>query len=221
LALLFGALGDVHGDFDAVRRIMSRHAGLPFWVCVGDVADAAGRYEAFPSPLYWIKGNNENFDAIAEGRLPANLHYMPSAHPFEIQGLRCAGLGGTFAPTWYAHRAAELPHPRKRTPRATELADKRRHFVSEEVEACKRLSGIDLFLTHEAPRPFRVGRLEAGKPQINEILDAMRPRLHLFGHHHRFEEISRSGGPSVGLDIVSRSYLLVDGATLAYERRPL
>ena len=32
--------------------------------------------------------------------------------------------------------------------------DKRRHFVRDEVLACKALTDIDVFLTHEAPRPF-------------------------------------------------------------------
>jgi len=52
---------------------MRRHPDIPFWVSVGDIADDEGRYEPVDAPLYWIKGNNENFDAIAEGRLPANL----------------------------------------------------------------------------------------------------------------------------------------------------
>jgi len=135
--------------------------------------------------------------------------------------LRVAGLGGTFAPTWYDTAAAELPHPKKGSARATELADKRRHFVREQVEACKTLRDVDVFLTHEAAKPFRPfpgGRgPEAGKSQINEVLAAMRPRLHLFGHHHRFSEQEREGVRSVGLDLVSRSYLLVDARTLEYE----
>ena len=57
---------------------MRQHPEVPFWLCVGDVADAAGRYEAFDAPLYWIKGNNENFDAIASGDLPSGLHYIPN-----------------------------------------------------------------------------------------------------------------------------------------------
>ena len=135
--------------------------------------------------------------------------------------LRVAGLGGTFAPTWYDTAAAELPHPKKGSARATELADKRRHFVREQVEACKALRDVDVFLTHEAAKPFRPfpgGRgPDAGKSQINEVLAAMRPRLHLFGHHHRFSEQEREGVRSVGLDLVSRSYLLVDARTLEYE----
>ena len=213
----FGALGDIHGDFAAARRIMEGHADVPFWLCVGDVADADGRYEPMPVPLHFIKGNNEGFDAIASGALPERLHYLPNAELRTIGHVRVAGLGGTFAPTWFNTPAAALPHPRKGTAKATELADKRRHFVQEEVEACKRLQEVDVFLTHEAPRPFRVGRMDAGKTAVNDVLSAVRPRLHLFGHHHRFAEMDAQGVRSVALDLVSRSYLLVDSETLTYE----
>jgi Icc-related predicted phosphoesterase len=215
--LKFGALGDIHGDFASVRRIMRQHPEIELWLSVGDVADASGRYEPFDAPLYWIKGNNENFDLIASGDLPAGHHHIPNGTLHSIAGLRVAGLGGTFAPTVYEMAASELPHPKKGTPKATELADRRRHFVREEVEACRRMKDVDILLTHEAPRPFRVGRgNDAGKTPINEILAAMKPRLHLFGHHHRFTEMEVQGVRSVCLDLVSTSYLLVESATLEY-----
>ena len=151
-----GAVGDIHGDFASVRRIMRQHPEVHTWLCVGDVADGEGRYEAFDAPLHWIKGNNENFDLIASGDLPANLHYIPNGTLQLIAGMRVAGLGGTFAPTVYDVPAAALPHPKKGTAKATELADRRRHFVREEVEACKAFERVDILLTHEAPRPFRV-----------------------------------------------------------------
>ncbi|MCA1559650.1 MAG: metallophosphoesterase [Acidobacteria bacterium] len=213
----FGALGDLHGNFERARRIVRQHPDVPFWLCVGDLADADGRYEAVDTPLYWIKGNNENFDTIAAGALPAGLHYVPNAQEIDVGEIRVAGLGGTLAPTWYETPAADLPHPRKGTVRATELADKRRHFVREEVDACKRMRGIDVFLTHEAARPYRAGRgNDAGKTPINEVLVSMQPRLHLFGHHHRFTEQEREGVRSIGLDLVSESYLLIDAPTLEY-----
>jgi hypothetical protein len=55
-----------------------------------------------------------------------------------------AGLGGTYAPTWFDAPAGSLPHRPK--------DDRRRHFVREEVEACKRLEAVDILMTHEAPR---------------------------------------------------------------------
>ncbi len=213
----FGALGDIHGDFASVRRIMRRHPEIPFWLCVGDVADAEGRYESLDAPIYWIKGNNENFDRIASGDLPAGLHHLANGTVQTVSGLRVAGLGGTFAPTMYDLPAAELPHPKKGSAKATELADRRRHFVRGEVEACTRLKNIDVLLTHEAPRPFRTARgNDAGKTPVNEILGAMKPRLHLFGHHHRFAEAQVQGVRSVCLDLVSASYLLVEAPSLEY-----
>ncbi len=225
----FGALGDIHGAFDAARAIVARHPEVPFWLCVGDLATLEGRYEPVGAPVYWIHGNNDNFDAIAAGDLPADLHHIPNGTVARPEGraprvdwLRVAGLGGTFAPTWYDTRASELPSPVARglqTPgRPRVRDDKRRHFVREEVEACKRLGDIDVLLTHEAAKPFRAfpgGRgPDAGKAHINEVLAAMRPRLHLFGHHHRFSDEMREGVRSVGLDLVTRSYLLVNGASL-------
>jgi hypothetical protein len=231
--MLFGALGDIHGAFDAARGIIARHPEVPFWLCVGDIATDEGRYEPLGAPVYWIHGNNDNFDAIAAGDLPADLRYVANGSAVDVGGasevgrvfrpgdrVRVAGLGGTFAPTWYETPASELPHPKKGSARATELADKRRHFVREQVEASKALSGIDLLLTHEAAKPFRPlpgGRgPDAGKTQINEVLQAMQPRLHLFGHHHRFSEQEREGVRSVGLDLVTRSYLLIDSRSLDY-----
>ena len=193
--------------------------GIAFWLCVGDVATPDGRYEPFPAPLYFIKGNNENFDVLASGELPENLFYIPNGQRTAISELRIAGLGGTHAPTMYEVRAADLPHPKKSTPKATEAADRRRHFVREEVEACKTLRDVDVFLSHEAPRPFRVPRgIDAGKTPINEVLAAMQPRLHLFGHHHRFVAGESQGVPSLCLDAVGASYLLIVRNTLEYQQ---
>ena len=217
--MVLGALGDIHGDFESARRIMERHPGVPFWLCIGDVATADGRYEPLPRPLHWIKGNNENFDAIAAGDLPSGLHYLPNGQLLRLNGLRIVGLGGTFATTMYDVPAADSPHPSKSSPKATELADRRRHFVREEVEACKGAGSVDILLSHEAPRPFRVNRgIDAGKTPINEVLAALKPRLHLFGHHHRFTESTVSGVRSICLDLVGASYLLIDPSTLEYQQ---
>jgi Icc-related predicted phosphoesterase len=222
--MLVGALADIHGNFDAMRRAMDRHPDVPFWLCVGDVASRSGAYPEPPAPVYWIKGNNENFDRIAEWEAErdqvTNLHYIPNGTARSVGGLTVAGLGGTYAPTWFETRAANLPH------RPSD--DKRRHFVREEVEACKRLSGVDVLMTHEAARPFiivdepgegsRPRRRDAGKPAINDVLATMKPRLHLCGHHHRFVETVREGVPSVCIDRINRSYLLIDAETLEYTK---
>jgi len=42
----------------------------------------------------------------------------------------------------------------------------------------------------------------------------MRPRLHLFGHHHRYSEQTIGGVRSIGLDLASRSYALIHSGSL-------
>jgi uncharacterized protein len=226
-----GALGDIHGEFETVRTIMQRHADVPLWVCVGDVASNDGEYFAPEAPLYFIKGNNEDFDvlaAAASGEPPAAmLHYMKNGGPHVAGPWRIAALGGTFAPSWYNTPPSALPPSKGRRPSGggslklgKSRDDKRRHFVRDEVIACKALTNIDVFLTHEAPRPFYpVGRrIDAGKTVLNDVLTAMKPRLHLFGHHHEFTDAVRQGVRSIGLDVVTKSYLLVDASTFKTER---
>jgi hypothetical protein len=210
---------------------MERHPDVPLWICVGDLASRTGEYPTPPRPLFWIKGNNEDFQRIAAWEAgepqPHNLHYIRNGTAAGVGGLRVAGLGGTFAPKWFEARVADLSHGRRDAP-VEKRDDKRRHFVREEAEACKLLAPIDILMTHEAARPFIVveeaspgrkgRRMDAGKPAINDVLATLKPRLHLCGHHHRFSETVREGVPSVCIDRINRSYLLVDAETLHYHR---
>src|SRR5262245_13181885 len=113
-----GALGDIHGAFDTVLDIMARYPDVLLWVQVGDVASNDGQYFTPPSPIYWIKGNNEDFDVIAEamaGHSPSpTLHYLPNGGAYSVGPWRVAALGGTFAPTWYHSPVAFLPPSRGR-----------------------------------------------------------------------------------------------------------
>jgi hypothetical protein len=225
-----GALGDIHGAFDTVHHIMTRHEDVPLWVCVGDVASNDGEYFTPIAPLFFIKGNNEDFDILADaraGRPPApTLHYLPNGGPYRVGPWRVAALGGTFAPSWYNTPAAALPPSKGKKPSPASLKlgksrdDKRRHFVRDEVLLCKSLANVDLFMTHEAPRPFYPAgrRIDAGKTVLNDVLAAMKPRLHLFGHHHEFTDSMRHGVRSIGLDVVTKSYLLINVETFKTER---
>jgi Icc-related predicted phosphoesterase len=224
---LFGIIGDIHGNFEAFNRILTRHPEVPFWVCVGDVASVTGAYPEPAAPFYFIQGNNESFDRLAAMRSgaepPSNLHFIPNGTVTSVGGIGVAGVGGTFAPTWYDTPAAALPVKGK--------DDKRRHFVREEVEAAKRLRKVDVLLTHEAPKPFwielpsstsptRKWRRDVGTEAITEVADAIHPRLHCFGHHHTFAHFDRAGIPTICVDRVNRSYLLVDLDTFAWKVHP-
>src|SRR5204863_2356907 len=164
-------------------------------------------------------------DAI-EHPSSSTLRYLPNGGPYLVGPWRVAALGGTFAPSWYHSPAAALPPSRGRRIAGASVKlgksrdDKRRHFVRDEVMACKALTDIDVVLTHEAPRPFYPAgsRMDAGKTVLNDVLASLHPRLHLFGHHHEFTDSMRQGVRAVGLDVVTKSYLLVDAETFKVER---
>ncbi len=195
---------------------MRRHPHVPLWVQVGDVAANDGSYFAPVAPLYWIKGNNEDFDVVARaiaGHPPApTLHYLPNGGPYAVGPWQVAALGGTFAPNWYHTKAAALPPARRAGSTGLKLGksrdDKRRHFVVDEVQVCRGLAGIDVFLTHEAPRPFHPAgkRIDAGKTAINTVLAAMQPaaapvrtspRVHRLDPAGRAVDRARRRGPLV------------------------
>lgn len=224
---MFGVVADIHGNFAALDTVLRRHPEVPFWLCVGDVASRDGSYPTPAAPLYWIKGNNEAFDRIdafqTGSDIIPHLHFIPNGTAVTLGGLRVAGLGGTFAPTWFETPAAALPGRGRKD-------DKRRHFVREEVDAARQLAPVDVLLTHEAPTPFwielpsptapgRKWRRDVGKAAISELADHLRPRLHLFGHHHVQASFTREGIPTVCVDRINRGYLLVDETTLAWDAR--
>ena len=232
--MLIGALGDIHGEFDTVRDIMARHPDV--------AALAAGRRHRdatpaniflLPLPLYWIKGNNEDFDVIAAaiaGHPPApNLHYLRNG------GCIRSGRGASPRSAARSRRAGTTPRPRRcppskgrQTSRAVGLIklgksrdDKRRHFVKEEVLACKTLSEHRRVPDARSAASVLSGRHAAstqGRPLSTTCSTAMRPRLHLFGHHHEFTDSQRHGIRSIGLDIVTKSYLLIHAETFRCER---
>ena len=147
--------------------------------------------------------------AGADAALPAQRRPAPRSGPWRV-----AALGGTFAPSWYNTPAAALPPSRGRKATAASLKlgksrdDKRRHFVRDEVAArARRLTDIDVFLTHEAPRPFYpAGRRHRRRQDRASTRCSRRcsPRLHLFGHHHEFTDSVRQGVRSIGLDVVTQ-----------------
>ena len=229
MQMLIGALGDIHGAFETVEDIMTRHPDVPLWVSVGDVASNDGEYSrrsrrctgsrattrtSTSLRRRWPGGRRAGTALPAQRRSVAGgaLARRGARRHVRAELVSHAG-GGAAAVARAENGGTSLKLGKSRD-------DKRRHFVRDEVVACKALAGIDVFLTHEAPRPFYPAgrRIDAGKTVLNEVLTAMRPRLHLFGHHHEFTDSIRQGVRSIGLDVVTTSYLLVDAATLRCER---
>ena len=206
------ALGDIHGDFESVRRIIARHPDVPFWLCVGDLADDQGRYEAVDATVYWIKGNNENFDAIAARKLPAvaalssrTARWRRStacAWPGSAERLRRPGTrrsGGDASAPGQANGAGD---------------GARRQAAALRQRRSRSLQGIRATSTCSC-RTKRRGRIASGrdrartpgKTPINEVLAWRRSRGCTSSDIITRSRIRAAGVRSIGLDLVSQSYL--------------
>ena len=87
----------------------------------------------------------------------------------------------------------------------------RRQAAALRARGGRRLQGADRHRRVPDARgaaavsPGRRARgIDAGKTAINEVLAAMQPRLHLFGHHHGSPSRSVQGVRSIGLDLSSQ-----------------
>ena len=204
-------LGDAHADDPDNRRALFaayREADADIALQLGDLL-----YYDLPIPTYFIAGNNEDFDiidALRHGRVESsdvtNAHLLGD-EAVEVEGLRVAGLSGNYAPTQY-----ERPRPNLQ-------GERRRHFVRGDVEAVERIEDVDVLLTHEAPHGLPVAEeYEVGCQYIDELLDAVEPRLCLVGHHHQHAESDYGDTHVVGLDPVWESYYTLDPDTLEVVR---
>lgn len=204
-------LGDAHADEQS-----NRDALLAAYDAVDeDVALQTGdllHYE-LPIETYFIGGNNEDqdvIDALRHGRIESehvhNAHLLAST-AVDVRGLRIAGLTGNYAPSQFHKSRAQLP------------TDRRRHFVSEDVERAKQLTDVDVFLAHEAPHGTPVHEdYDVGCTYVDTILQRLEPDLCLVGHHHEHTESTFGPTRVVTLDPVWASYYLLDPGTLDVTR---
>ena len=205
-------LGDAHADDPANREAL---------LAAYDAADAdralqvgdLGYYD-LPVPTWFVAGNDEDIglvEALRAGEQPdgaRNAHLLAGG-VVELDGLRVAGLSGTYAPTRY-ERARSALEP-----------DRRRHFVRGDVERARGLDDVDVFLAHEAPHGLlEQDGYDVGCRPVDGVLAALEPGLCLVGHHHRHAESTFGPTTVVGLAPVWEGYYTLDPETLALERHP-
>lgn len=196
-----GILGDIHGDFDTVTRIMQENTHIEHWLCVGDLGMDLGNYFTPPKPLYYIHGNHDDFELLESIEndiinIPT-LRHIKNTEIIEVSGLKILGLGGNYSPNYYKYKSRDLPGAKKR------------HYTREEIEKCKRHKNVDILLTHEAPSPF-INRYneDVGRPEVTSIISSVKPKLHFSGHHHIYREQELvEGTTSISLDYPRDSWV--------------
>ena len=229
-SLLVAGVGDIHGRFRRVEAWLdalaeARGRPVDMVLAVGDVeafrhaddhrrkaakrampaefAEYADGVREMNRPLYFIGGNNEDFEALHDSQdglqLAPNVHYLGRAGLKELHGLRVGYLSGIHAPRFYEQ-------PLKR-PRSLDTAKQAGYFRAPEVEKVAALRDMDLLLVHEWPRglPQRAQEREVpppgrtlpsywiGNPITRRLVETVHPKWVLCGHSHRAFAVTLGG----------------------------
>lgn len=216
---LVAVIGDIHGRFRRVQEWIehleqARGRAVDLILAVGDVeafaqaedhrrkaakrampaefAHLVGGDVSFQRPLYFIGGNNEDFEALhtlqGGGTIAPNVHYLGRVGVRELAGLRVAYLSGIFAPR---HIDTPLALPAN--------AQTRKHagyFRRDELAKLQGVKDVDVLLVHEWPkgllrktssggRTLRAYRFPwIGNPASRDVMDHLQPSWVFAGHSH-------------------------------------
>jgi predicted phosphodiesterase len=200
-------IGDIHQMWNKVERGL---AGLPVLpraaVILGDV-QCDKPLDVLAAPLlsrgiavHWIFGNHDNDGG------PEMWHFLtsPDHNPITagrslhgrvtvVEGVRIAGLGGTFRPRIWEPPAPPRLHGRTELPE--DVRQMSRGWRPDHIEALVHSLGTtsiwpedydhlagqraDILVTHEAPSSH-----PAGNVALDALARAMGARLIVHGHHH-------------------------------------
>jgi len=209
-------IGDIHGAWNDVNKIMEKEPA-DLYISTGDVCDNNYQYATLNHPLWSLFGNHEDFDVVRAYYTNAikigNLNFIFPGKTHEINDIKFGGLSGNFSPKYFSYLRKDLPFPKNKNDRNGK-ADHRRHFVQEEVELCKeKLHGLDILLTHESPsfyeKHMRFPDHGSGGI-IDDLVKTVKPKLHLWGHHHKYYTGYIDNVMSIGMPYPRVAYLKIN-----------
>ena len=156
----------------------------------------------FRRPLYFIDGNHEDFNSIEKLVIKYKdfFTYLPRTKVNTIEGYRFLSLGGT----GYMDSMA--------TQRGAIITDK-------QINDCLSIprEDVDIILTHDCPTGIGVPNTpgleyygETGFKRSSELADHFKPKLWLFGHHHKWFTFQKDHTSYYGLGGVWRGFGLLD-----------
>jgi predicted phosphodiesterase len=175
----------------------------------------------FSRPLYFIEGNHEDFDAFSrlmEKYDGTYFTYLPRATVHTIEGYRFLSLGGS------AYMDA------MNTQHGAIITD-------YNINDCLAIApeSVDIILTHDCPVGIGVGNTRGlecfgttGFPRSDELAAHFRPKLWLFGHHHKWHAYDDRTTSYYGLSGSWNGFALLGGGyhfqivenTVPWEKTP-
>jgi predicted phosphodiesterase len=235
-------IGDIHQHWHYVDAGLAAQRTLPkAVVLLGDI-QCERPLDELAAPLlgrgiavHWIHGNHDNdggpemwANLAAPERNPLTASGALHGRVVTIEGLRIAGLGGTFRPPVWSppsqprllhrhqladHLAAHGPvyGPQQRAALTHSLSTSA--IWPEDIEALASQKA-DVLVTHEAPSSH-----PSGSAVLDELARQMGARMIVHGHHHVVSHARARDGLTV-LGVASAWGTALDGTVLWEGEKP-
>jgi Icc-related predicted phosphoesterase len=154
----------------------------------------------FSVPVNSILGNHDNFVNLQSPIYNSmNFSYLKNGTIFKVGSLTIGILGGVFSPKNF------------QTPISAQLATRKKYFLEEEImNLIKAASGqqIDILVTHQAPLgvlPKLPSNVDEGNGHLTTLLETLKPKYLIHGHHHRDYRSEYNGTKIIGLGNFSKN----------------
>ncbi len=157
----------------------------------------------FSRPVYFIEGNHEDFDALPwlTKKYKEHFTHLSRGSVHSLAGYKFLCLGGAaYMDSMITQRAAIISE---------------RH-----INECLSIEPehVDIILTHDCPVGIGVPNSpglehygQTGFPRSDELAEHFRPKLWLFGHHHKWFEYRDGQTTYYGLPEIWKGFGLLDG----------
>lgn len=208
-------LGDLHGKVSLINDLIDERPYIKTVIQVGDLglfySEGAARQDKdwkrykntlkdtleykpkMKRQVHFIKGNHEDFEMLESPLLnDLNFYYIAQGSVKNFQGYKIGFLGGIYSPKKIKWNPSELKGRQKR------------FYTKEDIQTLKNNAkdGLDILITHEGPAKYI--HIEdyphnRGTKVIYDLMDELRPKYHIHGHHHYNYSAEHKGTKIIGL----------------------
>ncbi len=188
-------VGDIHSNLDSLHNFIDSHPDVNHIIQVGDlglffsqelakkdkdwerwpeqIAKTLAKKTPFKIPVYFIKGNHEEFESLESPFLRfLNIHYIKQAEILTLEGYTFGCLGGIYSPKYFHQKAESL------------VGQQKRFFTQEEVSLLSSKT-FDYLIMHEGPFGVIPKAATHGSLILRNLISTVKPKITFHGHHHQ------------------------------------
>lgn len=187
-------VGDIHSNLESLHTFIANNRKVAAIIQVGDlglffskelakrdkdwvrfpqhVAHTLENKRPFQIPVYFIKGNHEEFESLeAKALRSLNVFYVPQGTVFSLEDKTFGCLGGIYSPKYWDKDPNIL------------VGLEKRFYTNADVSLLLQKK-FDYLITHEGPVGVIPGALHHGSLKIKELIQQTQPKITFHGHHH-------------------------------------